>query len=275
MYFESHKEAVTFCQRLFKYDKHCKINWKESDLIKIEVINLVDNHQKKLGKAMTDVFIFHREMNWIKYTIKHCFYYQNKEEILRIIELTQSIIVGGNSNFSEIAKNNKPRTVLLNLFETYSNELIIHFDSIINFRFQSYRNDLIDVVGLAIDEFKREEEYQTFVESLRKFIMIKEPKYSTVHVTQGHDFTFYRSDGSPFSTLELKTIINGAPLYIVGLDEEELNLTPLLAMIPEEIIIYGNHPSEAKTLTIINIFQEKVKFKPLKSFPYPIYSKSE
>jgi hypothetical protein len=58
-------------------------------------------------------------------------------------------------------------------------------------------------------------------------------------------------------------------LYIFGLDENELNLAPLIAMVPEKIKIYGNDPSEAKTMTVINIFQEKVIFEHDRHFPFP------
>lgn len=36
------------------------------------------------------------------------------------------------------------------------------------------------------------------------------------------------------------------PLYMVGLDEDEWNLAPLIAMCPETIYIYGDSPSDAK-----------------------------
>ncbi|MRH42898.1 putative sporulation protein YtxC [Aquibacillus halophilus] len=278
VYFESNKEAVTFCQRLFQYDKYFIIHWKTNDewgnQIKIEVTNSVANQPQVIARAMTDVFINHREINWVKQMVTNNYYYKNKEEIYRIIELAQSIISGSDFELNKVVKS-KPRNTLFNLFQTYTSENIVHYDSIVNFRFQSYRNELMDVIGLAIDEYKREEEYQSFIESLREYVSRKGTYYSTVHVIQGHNFRYYQSDGNPFSNSELIEMIKKEPLYIVGLDEEELNLTPLLTMAPKEIIIYGNNPSEAKTLTIINIFQEKVKFKPLKKFPYPIFLKTK
>jgi len=75
--------------------------------------------------------------------------------------------------------------------------------------------------------------------------------------------------------MELRTVMQNAPLYIVGLDEDEWNLAPLIAMAPKRIKIYGDLPSEPKTLTVINVFQERVDFEPIQKFPFPTYSKNQ
>ncbi|WP_138415383.1 sporulation protein YtxC [Aquibacillus sediminis] len=278
VYFESNKEAITFCQRLFQYDHnaefHCKKNDEGRSKIKIDDSATGDHLSGMIAKALTDVFICHREIRWVKHIVQTCYYYKDLEEIQRIVDLTQSIVTEDQEEFEQIIKDNKPRVTLQKLFAQHANDKVIYFDSIVNFRFHRYREELIEVVGLAIDEFKREEEYQSFVQSLREYVDKKKSKFSTIHVLQGKDFTFYNADGKPFTSLELKMLINKEPLYIVGLDQEELNLTPLLAMAPEEIIIYGDFPSEAKTLTIINVFQERVKFETSDHFPFVHYLKS-
>lgn len=279
VYFESNKEAITFCQRLFHYDKHFKINWRTSqewgNQIRIEVTNALTEQQHIIAKAMTDVFIHHREITWVKNIISNTYYFRNKEEIHRIIELARSVINDSSNDIAKLDGSCTPRDLLVDLFLKFTTSEKIHYDSIVNFRLQHFKVRLTDLIGLAIDEFKREEEYQSFIESLREYMLKKETSYSTVHLVQGNNFGYYKSDGRPFSTAELKMIVKKEPLYIVGLDEDELNLTPLLALAPKEIIIYGEHPSEAKTLAVINIFQEKVKFKSLDKFPYPMFLKSE
>ncbi|WP_375540675.1 sporulation protein YtxC [Virgibacillus saliphilus] len=81
-------------------------------------------------------------------------------------------------------------------------------------------------------------------------------------------FTFYKHNGKQISTMELRSLMKSEPLYIVGLDEDELNLAPLVAMAPKKIKMYGDDPSEPKTLTVINVFQEKVDFKAYHHFPF-------
>src|SRR5690625_5756514 len=93
---------------------------------------------------------------------------------------------------------------------------------------------------------------------LRTFVLKKKPTFKEVHVVQGMNFSFFRSNGKQFSTMELRHLMYQEPLYLVGLDENEMNLAPLIAIAPQKIYIYGDNPSEPKTLTVINVFQEKV-----------------
>ena len=130
------------------------------------------------------------------------------------------------------------------------------------------------MVGLAIDEYKREEDHQEFVNMLREYIAKKEPIYNVVHIVQGNTFSFFKADGKRFTRMELRMLMQKEPLYIVGLDEDELNLAPLVALAPKKIKIYGDDPSEPKTLTVINVFQERVDFESINKFPFPIYLKS-
>mgnify|MGYP001945767748 CR=1 FL=1 len=266
---------MTFCQRLFQYDNNVGLEWKTNkhwgDKIKVEESDNSVLLFEYMARAMADVFIKHREINWIRQIVKNCYYYSNKEEVGRIVEITYSMISDGAADLEQIIKDNKPRDYLLKLFRDNVKQKNIHFDSIVNFRFQQYKSELIDLVGIAIDEFKREEDYQSFIQSLREYIAKKEPKYSIVHILQGNDFTFFKSDGQAFSNMELKMLIQREPLYIVGLDEEELNLTPLLAMAPREVRIYGDNPTDAKTLTVINIFQEKVEMESAEKFPFSYF----
>src|SRR5699024_893132 len=215
-------------------------------------------------------------------------------------------IVTGNDRDSKIIRGEaNPYSLLHSLFKTNIEDAkTIHFDSIINFRLNVFKDHLIYLVGLAIDEYKREEEHQTFINMLRDYITNKEPIYHTVYVLQGTPFSFFKQNGKTFSRMELKKLMKSETLYIVGLDdnewnlgpliararnqiyimllyllfivgldENEWNLAPLIAMAPKQIYIYVDHPSEPKTSTVINIFQEKVIFQPYNIFPFFNYFK--
>ncbi|MCT2537199.1 putative sporulation protein YtxC [Aquibacillus koreensis] len=272
MYFENKDEATYFCERLVQYDGNLKANWQaELELgnkIKIEAKYHNDMELECVASAMADVFISKRELNWITHIIKRKFYFTNKVEIQRIIDLSQSIISNEDEDLGHIMRSGKPRDMLVTLFETNMDQDHLHFDSIVQFRLHAYRQELINLVGLAIDEFKREEEYQSFIQSLREYIAKKEIKSEEIYVVQGDNFTFFYEDGRRIVEDDLKKMIRSEPLYIVGLDEHEMNLTPLIAMAPRKIKVYGDHPSEAKTMTIINIFQERVTFEAYQSFPF-------
>jgi len=274
VYFECEKEVVTFCENLFRYNKQIEFNWKihEEWGNQLQFIEQAINHDtvQSMAKAMADVFIEHRLANWLKTIIKEKYYYTDEDEIDRILELTYWIYQEADLHTPYFKNIPSPSKLLQHLFMKNTDQVTtIHFDSIVQFRLQSFKNILIEFVGLAIDEFKQEEDHQAFVDMLRKYIAKKESNHKEIHVLQGKDFTFFNENGKKFSNIELRRMIHEEPLYIVGLDVEELNLAPLIAIAPKKITIYGDNPSEPKTLTVINVFQERVVFEPSHRFPFP------
>src|SRR5699024_1895548 len=116
-------------------------------------------------------------------------------------------------------QNKEPVQVLRSLFvANINNVTTVHFESIVNFRLTVFKDELIHYVGLAIEEFKREEDHQTFIHMLREYIANKETEYNEVHIVQGNAFSFFKRDGKQFSAMELRKIMHEEPLYIVGLD---------------------------------------------------------
>src|SRR5690625_1174307 len=131
------------------------------------------------------VFTTYRLNRFIESIIKETYYYKNKDEIARISELTNWLMTELESNdyFSE--KVDKMKDVLFELFKrNIVNKKTIHFDSVIKFQMKSFHNYLTNMVGLAIDEFKREEEYQNFIHSIREYINHRKPKHDEIHIVQ-------------------------------------------------------------------------------------------
>lgn len=271
IYFESDKEVIHFCEHLFRYHKQIELKWKTNDdwgnhlYFDEKIVN--QETIQAIAKAMVDVFIAFRMSNEIKKMVMEKYYYTNTDEIEEILEHTFWVL---RDNTSYLKNRTRPTELLLSLFiENLTNATVVHFDSIVKFRLNVFKEQLLDYVGLAIDEVKQEKEHQSFVEMLRTFVSKKKPIFKEVHVVQGMNFSFFRSNGKQFSTMELRHLMYQEPLYLVGLDANEMNLSPLIAIAPQKIYIYGDHPSEPKTLTVINVFQEKVYFKSLSHFPFP------
>lgn len=277
LYFESDQEVITFCEQLVCLNKQIELLWKTDkdwgNYIQIQQTEMTSSVIQAIAQSIVYVFITYRLPKLIKRVIKEDFYYTNEDEIERILNLTNWIIEEGN-NLKHVRINFKD--LLLTMFsDLLIQSQTVHFDSVVNFRMNTFRRDLREIVGLAIDEFRQEEEHQAFIELLRKYIANKESKFDVIHVLQGPHFTFFKMNGKRFSKYDLKQMMKKEPLYIVGLHAEEFNLSPLIAMAPKKIKIYGDNPSEPKTLTIINVFQERVDFLPYHQFPFPYHIKND
>ncbi|OZU89757.1 hypothetical protein CIL03_01045 [Virgibacillus indicus] len=280
VYFESDKEVISFCEQVFRYNKQIELHWKTHEdfgnHLQFEELFQSNELVETIAKSMVDVFMTHRLGGMIRHIIEDFYYYTNRDEMERILDITHWIFTGEDDDSLLVRNNKDPLQLLHSLFvSNIKNTTVIHFDSIVKFRLKVFRDQLIHYVGLAIDEFKREEDHQEFVNLLREYISKKEPSYNIIHILQGRTFSFFKQNGKKFTRLELRMLMQKEPLYIVGLDENEWNLAPLIAMAPSKIKIYGDYPSEPKTLTVINVFQEKVDFEPFNSFPFPHSIKKE
>lgn len=280
VYFESDKEVITFCGHLFRYNKQIELHWKThkdwGNHLQFKHEPFSNESIEAIAKSMVDVFVSHRLSGMMKHIIKRAYYFKNAEEIERILELSHWIFTGEDEDCLSVRNYKDPSQLLQSLFiANIKNTTTVHYDSIVNFRLKVFKDQLIHYVGLAIEEFKREEDHQAFINMLREYIEKKETNYSEIHIVQGNMFSFFKPNGKQLSTMELRRIMHKEPLYIVGLDIEELNLAPLIAMAPAKIKIYGNDPSEPKTLTVINVFQEKVIFESISNFPFPYYLKNQ
>lgn len=270
---------MTFCENLFQYNKEIELHWKThkdwGNHIQFKHDPFNDQSIDAIASSMTDVFIAHRLPRMIRHIVQEKYYFQNTEEIERILELSHWIFTGKDADCIKVKKNKEPVQILHSLFAAnIKNVTTVHFNSIVNFRLSVFKDQLIHYVGLAIEEFKREEDHQAFIDMLREYILNKKTEYNEVHIVQGDTFSFFKPNGKQFSAMELRKIMHEEPLYIVGLDIDELNLSPLIAMAPAKIKIYGDDPSEPKTLTVINVFQEKVTFESYSNFPFPYYLKN-
>lgn len=275
---ESDKEVISFCEALFQINKKIELHWKTSEEwgnhLQIEIEEIDNASLDSIARALVDVFMYHRLSDMVQSVIKDVYYYTNRDEIDKILDLTHWIITGGDDENIDLTGTEDPGLFLESLFNTMiRNSCTVHYDSLVKFRIKPFKELIKCFTGLAIDELKREEDHQSFVHALREYIVKKKAVIPTVHILQGDPFIFFHSNGKRFTNIELQMIMQKEPLYIVGLDSSEKNLSPLIAMAPGTIKIYGDNPVEPKTLTVINVFQERVEFEPMINFPFPQYLK--
>lgn len=273
IYFRNETEVIYFCEILYRKQDEISIQWKKDKYWGNELrIHNDDVTSDTVISCFAKIFKQYRLNKIIKQITREKFLYREKEEIERICLLTNWVLkekhfrrrLFGNDGYLE-------DYVCSVLQKSVDSDHPIHFDSLITFCIQPLSERLKEAVGYGIDEMKREEEHQNFVQSIREFIKRRKAKTDELHIVQGEDFSFYKANGEKYSLFELKTIMYNEPLYIVGLDENEINLSPVIALSPKKIYLYGDHPAEAKTLTIINIFQERVAFYPKERFPFHLH----
>lgn len=146
---------------------------------------------------------------------------------------------------------------------------LINYDSLMTFQLRAFLYaKMTDLVGLAIDEVKREEEYQYYIYNLRQFVRLHKPKWDVLHIKHSRSLQFYKSNGVRFTKEELTNHIDQSPLYVLGIPRNEFQICSLLALLPEEICLYSDHVEDSYALILLNIFEERIKLYPKNQFPF-------
>lgn len=255
---------------LFQVRNEIQIQWKrDKDWGNVLYVTDASIPIDQLLSCFIDVLVVHRLNRMIKKIAHDHYYYTDADEIERICQLTNWVLREAHYATFLFKKEQSLHAFLHTLLEKHmESEKSIYFDSLVTFNLKPFNECLKMAVGFGIDEMKREEEYQSFIQSTREYILRRKTKVDKLYVVQGDSFTFYKPNGKPYSPVELRTLMYREPLYLLGLDENEMNLSPVLTLLPRQIYIYGDHPSEPKTLTLINLFEEKVQFFPKAEFPF-------
>lgn len=270
VYFQKDKELVYFCEKLFHTKKEIDVKWKKDETLGNELLLIGSNvSMRVIVLCLVEVFCYFRLNQIIKKIAHNYYYYTNIDEIDRICQLTNWILTEKNYSTNLYEKHLTWEAYITSLFECGIGENeFIYFDSLVTFNTKSLINCLKLAVGYGIDEMKREEDYQNFIQCTREYIKKKKSKTSVLHIVQGDSFIFYKANGKNYTKMELKALMYAEPLYLLGLDDNEMNVSPVITLLPEKIFIYGDHPSEAKTLTLMSIFHERVQLVPMKLFPF-------
>jgi len=269
IYFRTNKEVTCFCDVVYQITNEIHVQWEThkdwGNRLYVRV--LTADMKTAIAKALADVFMTYHLTDFIEKILRDKYYYTNGEELKRISHLSETMLLEDQILLKDKCLNDWLQAIF---FEQILEDTVIHFQSIIQFRLTDLKNALTQIVGLAIDDYKREEEHQAFIHMLREYMNRKKSDHDCIHVVQGDNFSFFDPDGERLTSKKLMQIMKQEPLYIVGLDGKEMNLAPLIAIAPNKIYIYGEDPSEPKTMTVINVFQEKVMFLPLSEFPFSI-----
>lgn len=266
-------EANIFCERFLQlYDTYpCKAEKDEDwgNKVVLHNVSLSKTMMNDLSIVLVSVFNSFRLLQMVEGIVQQSYYYRECTEIQRILELSQDMLLEQDKNGWSTYKNKRLHNILHKIFtdQLYQSDTL-HFDSVVKFCLEPLKKELIAEVGLVIDDFKREEEHQAFIQTVREHVAKRDFNCDVIYLLQGRNFSYYTENGERLQKEHLQPYMGQTPLYLFGLGLEEWNLAPLIALSPKHIIIYSDQLSESKTLAIINVFQERVIVRPLEEFPF-------
>jgi len=148
--------------------------------------------------------------------------------------------------------NRRRMLIEVALIDFFKEERNLNIEGFVNFRLESYKDELKEIISSAAEEIKAESECEEFLEMIRLFISVQYPKEETVHIVK-------RKNGL--------RILNQRKKDITGVYTEEhhanekfagedIILSSLIEIAPEKIVIHDEEQSEKIYSTIKKIFPE-------------------
>jgi len=213
--------------------------------------------------------IIHKKRNeWFRKVLEEQFYYQDSYEQAQIIEMIHSILDG------------KRKGLILpeRLLDTEGNvrealkEVLLAKDSFsleafLTFRLRSFFEKMMELVEIAIDEYKLEQDYQMFIQYLRDFISSRTSQKECIYIVHdGDEFLFFDENRREMKRSELnqsidRKLLSDHPIYV-----DSNIIAPLISINPKKIYLFTDHPEQGIVQTLCQVFDENLIVKPFRGF---------
>ena len=136
----------------------------------------------------------------------------------------------------------------------------MNLDGFLHFRLRHYWEELEDVLYLSIDQYLNEKEYQEFIQLLRHFVEILEPRHDVVHVvlTGPNGFALLDEQGH---VLQADVLTNELKAQSGYTDQDDLLISALLSAAPRHLVLHaGTFQGKTKLLdTLKQVFEPRVE----------------
>ncbi|WP_456278048.1 putative sporulation protein YtxC [Bacillus sp. AK128] len=224
--------------------------------------------QTYIVPALTKFIIKVKEPEYIRHLLSTIFFFIDEAEQQQVIQMFYSLVSEDEANLHPQLREGYRREEILTQALTMflSHHIYFSFEAFLKFRLKDYYNRLLDYIEVAIDEYKLEQDYQDFIESLRKYIASqKHGTFHQVHVVYENDrFLFYDEDLQPFTYHVQK--MEEDVISIKGFEVDQELIAPLLLLCPQTIYMYVRDVDHGIIQMVLNIFQERVKILPYERF---------
>ncbi len=202
------------------------------------------------------------EKKWIMTIIKNYYYFTDPEEQVAILNIVFAIFAGEKNDLPQTEVLEDRRTIITDALEGILQEHhSVSFASIVRFRLTAYRKALRRYVEIAIDEYKLEQEYQVFIDKLRRIIRAYKPLCEKIEVYDEQPFKLY--DERHHLIRNIQSVRSFYPILKQwGIEAEPSIVLSLIALAPKQVIVYTDRPDYGVMKTLHRVFEDRVCFVP-------------
>ncbi|AIE60986.1 putative sporulation protein YtxC [Bacillus methanolicus] len=238
--------------------------FEDRHIAKVSINSLSNDTLRAIKKAFYEFITYTKRDDWLRAIIAEHYYYEDPEEQQQILDIIHSILEGKREELEIFFKDTNLETTLIHAMDLIFREnLSFSFDSFVKFRLRPFLDLLEKYVQVSIDEYKMEQEYQIFINTLRKYLEMKPSKISHLHLLIDEGITFFDEQYDEIKRGELARMIDRKLLFNHPVYVDSATIAPLLSIAPATIFLYTEEPDQPLIRTIVNIFEERVSIKPV------------
>jgi len=231
-------------------------------IVKIVESGFSNQTFEKVKEAFWEFIINIKRDDWYREILNNQYYFDDPDEQQQIIDIIYSIREGNRKELAVFLKGASEEPKIKEAIQQIFQENVsFSFDSFIKFRLRPYLLMLESHVEISIDEYKMEQEYQMFVQTLREFLAGRKPKMDILHLLFDEEITFFNEEFTEIKRAELTKMIDRKLLFNHPVYVDSGSIAPLLSLAPTSIYLYTKDYDAPLVRTIKNIFEERVTIK--------------
>lgn len=215
-----------------------------------------------VANAICETILNHWEKVILENIIRESYYYFNADERETILSNALEHISGDELSGGDFYRRKRKNRILNELSEFLNGNNYIVIDGFIRFRLKDYVNELYEVVEQAVDNFLMEREYREFVQLLKYFVDVQEPRVNSVNVIMNSDgvFELYDENEELIDNNQMEEFM--IEFISSEINYEDLLISSLVTIAPNEIIFHFKPDKKQKVAmdTINKVFAGKVKY---------------
>lgn len=234
-------DNVFISKKQFKHYKNLIIHYKGMQY---------DEFVSKLSKILTKCVIIFYEKRLITRILNSDYFYFNNIEHSHIQKNCEELL---NEDDYEIRKEK----IYLSFYDYIKENKFFILDGFVNFRLFEYKNQIAEIVDIAVNKYIIDKEYKEFIQLLQSYINSQKNRTGTIHVIY--------SKGEPILLDENENIIIYDNKYIqpkylsdISFSSKDYCLNELLNLLPKKIILHLVIEPDEFVNTIQLIFKGRI-----------------
>ncbi|MFW6022223.1 MAG: sporulation protein YtxC [Halanaerobiaceae bacterium] len=220
-----------------------------------------DQHKKynaveHLSSIIADIVIDNLEKKFINRFIRYKYQQFTNDEMDQIQKMAVDNLNISITPDKGLGKILRREEIVRQIMRYFNRNQDINVEGFVRFRLKDYIDDLKLAVERSVDDFIIEKEYNEFIELLRYFVDIQEPRISTANIIKKNDgsFQIYDKHGSVINNEYLEGYL--AEMFEEDVEYEDLLVSALINVAPLNIVLHFDDLETEETVK--KIFDKKV-----------------